>query len=180
MSYATMLTVSRRNAEPEEDEYRRRHRSMGRSDEDGRMEYDMTFHGKSWRRHDDGGMDNDTDNRTKISRSGDRRGRRSAVMDEATARDWVDQMRGEDGSAGEHWTQEQIRQLQQQKKELLDYPAAEVFAVMNMMYSDYSKVAKKFGVNNLDFYVCMTKAWIDDPDAGENKTANYYEWVVRE
>jgi len=47
-----------------------------------------------------------------------------------------------------------------------------------MMYSDYSKPAKKFGVNTMDFYVCMAKAWLDDPDAPAGKTARYYECVV--
>ena len=74
-----------------------------------------------------------------------------------------------------------MRQLHQQKKELQEYELPEVFAVMNMMYSDYCKVAKKFNINNVDFYVGMTAAWLDDQDtaAGEAKTARYYECVVK-
>jgi len=99
-------------------------------------------------------------------------------MDEAMAEAWTRRMRGEDGETGPHWAMEQIQQLIQQKKELQEYDPAEVFAVMNMMYSDYSKPAKKFGVNTMDFYVCMAKAWLDDPDAPAGKTARYYECVV--
>lgn len=100
-------------------------------------------------------------------------------MDELTATAWARQMKGDDGSAGPHWSMEQVRQLQQQRQELQGYDLPEVFAVLNMMYSDYAKVAKKFNVNNMDFYVCMARAWLDDPDAPQHKTARYYQYVVK-
>lgn len=113
---------------------------------------------------------------------GERHGRSAdRPMDETMAHEWARRMRNDDGSTGPHWSMDQIQQLVQQRRELQDYEPAEVFAVMNMMYSDYAKVAKKFNANNMDFYVCMAKAWLDDPDAGAGKmkTARYYECVVK-
>ena len=53
-------------------------------------------------------------------------------------------------------------------------------AVLNMIYSDYVKVAKKFNVgSNIDFYVDMAKAFLDDKDAGPDKLTKYYQYVVR-
>jgi len=100
-------------------------------------------------------------------------------MTKEMADTWTSRMHNEDGSTGPHWTMTQIQQLQQQKKELQDYDLPELFAVMNMMYSDYCKVAKKFNANTVDFYVALASAWLDDKDAGEGKTARYYEHVVR-
>ena len=49
-----------------------------------------------------------------------------------------------------------------------------------MIYSDYVKVAKKFGVGDkIDFYVDMAKAFLDDKDAGPDKLAKYYKYIVR-
>ena len=51
---------------------------------------------------------------------------------------------------------------------------------INLIYSDFSPVAKKHGVGgNLDFYVDMAKAFLEDKDAGPNKIARYYECVVK-
>ena len=61
-------------------------------------------------------------------------------------------------------------------------PTAETVttAALNMIYSDYVKVAKKFNVgSNIDFYVDMAKAFLDDKDAGPDKLTKYYQYVVR-
>ena len=53
------------------------------------------------------------------------------------------------------------------------------YAVMNMLYSDYSAVAKRYGLEaNVGFWVDMTKAWIFDKDAKPEKTSLYYAYVV--
>ena len=57
---------------------------------------------------------------------------------------------------------------------------AEFYAILNSIYSDYSKVAKKYNVGgSIDFYVDMAKAFLDDKDAGPDKLAKYYQYVVR-
>lgn len=102
-------------------------------------------------------------------------------MDEHVAREWAKQMKNEDGTVGPHWTMEQTKKIMEQHKELQEFELADVFAAINMLYSDYVEVAKKFNVNDIAFYICMTKAWLDDDDVatGKGKTAAYYEYVVK-
>lgn len=103
------------------------------------------------------------------------------VMDEQTAEQWTRNMKNADKTEGPHWPIEKIERLVQQRPELQEYELPEVFAVINMMYSDYCDVAKRLNVNSMDFYVHMTKAWLDDEDvrSGKDKTLNYYKYVVQ-
>lgn len=89
---------------------------------------------------------------------------------------WVKGMRNADGSFGGHWTMEQTNQVAKQKN--IDCEPEVFYAVMNMMYSDYGKVAKKYGFDNVDFWVDMSKAFIDDADAGADKVAKYYSEIA--
>lgn len=100
----------------------------------------------------------------------------SEGMDERTAREWTRKMRNDDGSSGEHWSMDQIKQLMSQKG--IKHDPVEFYAIMNAMYSDYCKVAKKHNVNTIDFYVDIAKAWLDDKDAVPDKAMAYYECIV--
>ena len=40
--------------------------------------------------------------------------------------------------------------------------------------ADYFEVAKMFGVDNIDFYAAVAKAWLCDEDAAEDKTRQYW------
>lgn len=104
-----------------------------------------------------------------------------AIMNEQIAEEWTQSMDNADGTKGAHWSIEQTKKLMEQKKELQEFDLPDVFAVINMMYSDYVEVAKKLNVNVIDFYVSMTIAWLKDTDAsaGKDKTAVYYEHVVK-
>lgn len=51
--------------------------------------------------------------------------------------------------------------------------------VKRSVYSDYCAVAKKHGVNNVDFYADLAKAWLHDKDAVKDKAAAYYEYIVK-
>lgn len=97
-------------------------------------------------------------------------------MDINTARDWTKHMHNADGSSGEHWTYEQTSKVLRDKG--LDCPPAEFYATINMMWSDYSKVAEKFGVNTVDFWTEMSKAFLMDEDAKPGKLENYYRAIV--
>ena len=98
-------------------------------------------------------------------------------MDMETAKEWTKHMKNEDGTKGPHWTFDQTKQLIQQRK--LDVDEFEFFAILNAMYSDYCKVAKKHNINNMDFYVDLAVAWLDDEDAVPNKAMAYYECIVK-
>ncbi len=95
-----------------------------------------------------------------------------------TAEEWTRSMKNEDGTKGAHWTMEQVKQVMAQRGIGME-PWA-FFAILNAIYSDYSTVFKKYGVGDkLDFYVDMTKAWLDDKDAVKDKAAAYYRYVVK-
>ncbi len=94
-----------------------------------------------------------------------------------TADHWLREMKNEDGTTGPHWTMEQTKQVMAQKG--IECDPLEFNVAINMIYSDYSGVAKKLGVNNIDFYACMAKAFLDDKDAQPDKLARYYEYVVK-
>ena len=92
------------------------------------------------------------------------------------ASEWVQHMEHEDGTKGEHWTCEQTTQVMRNKG--YEFEPAEWYAVMNAMHADYFKVAKMFGVDNIDFYAAMAKAWLCDEDAVEDKARKYWEHVA--
>lgn len=98
-------------------------------------------------------------------------------LDEQTAHEWMENLRNEDGSKGPHWTKDQTTQVLKQKN--LDCDPLEFWVAINAMYSDYFNVAKKANVNNIDFYVNMAKAFLDDKDAIPGKLAAYYEYIVK-
>lgn len=94
------------------------------------------------------------------------------------AQEWTRGMHNEDGTKGAHWTIDQARQLLNQRN-LTAYDPYEFWAVMNSIYSDYCAVLKKHGVNNIDAYVDLTCAWLNDKDAVPNKAAAYFTEIVR-
>ena len=102
----------------------------------------------------------------------------SMGMDEHMAKEWTANMENEDGTKGPHWNMEQIKKVMEQRNMTGD--PVEFWVAMNMMYSDYCKVAKKLGVNSVDFYAEMAKAFLEDKDTGvPDKLTAYYENVVK-
>ena len=98
-------------------------------------------------------------------------------MDRQTAEDWTRRMKNEDGTTGAHWTMEQAEQVMRQHG--IQCEPAEFYAALNMLYSDFCEIFKKHGVNKIDFYADMAKAWLDDKDAVSDKLSAYYEYVVK-
>ena len=94
-----------------------------------------------------------------------------------TATQWVRSMQNEDGSMGAHWSYEQVKQLMAQKG--IDCDPAEFYATINMLYSDYGKVAKKLNIIHPDYWLEMAKAFLEDKDAPEDKLARYYKYIVQ-
>lgn len=132
-----------------------------------------------------GGMERDDDDDDKYHlKSGDGRMIAGAVwssdmmpekVNEHKAMEWVRDMRNPDGSTGPHFKQEMSEQLR-----TAHCPKCEKWEFMvalNMMYADYSEVAKKFSADKPEFYACMAKAFLEDPDAGEGKLAKYMEVI---
>lgn len=101
----------------------------------------------------------------------------SESLDMETAKEWTSGMKNEDGTTGPHWTFDQAKQLMAQKG--IKQDPIEFWAILNAVYSDYCKVAKKHNVNTMDFYVDIAKAWLDDEDAQEGKARTYFECIVK-
>lgn len=92
------------------------------------------------------------------------------------AREWVQKMKSEDGSPGEHWNFEQVKRFATQHN--VQHDPAEVYAIMNAIYSDYCKVLKKYGLTSPEAVLDFALAWLDDQDAVDNKAMMYYECIV--
>ena len=93
------------------------------------------------------------------------------------AEQWVQNMRSGDHRGGK-WKFDEIRQYAQNYGVTGEQKVIDFFAVMNAMYSDYHKVARKFGVDKTDFYAELAKAFLDDDDAVEGKARVYYECIA--
>lgn len=102
--------------------------------------------------------------------------KRGGKLTRRTAEEWVDSMRNADGSDGEHWSYEQTEAVREKRG--YDCEGADFYAAMNMMYSDYYRVARKYGVDVPDFYAELAEAFLSDRDAVKGKIGRYYEYVV--
>ncbi len=122
-------------------------------------------------------MDEMATRKGKMNMSGRASGDGVMPFNKEMAMEWTSQMENADGTKGPHWTMDQVKTVMAQHKIQCD--PYEFYAALNMVYSDYGAVAKKMNVNTMDFYVCMAKAFLDDPDAGDEKLARYYEYVVK-
>ena len=97
---------------------------------------------------------------------------------EDDAKAWTAHMENTDDTTGPHWPIEQTTAVMVSKGYHFD-PAV-WYAAMNMAYSDYFSVAKKHGVNRVEFYADMAEAFLDDKDAGgpEEKISAYYHCIA--
>lgn len=94
------------------------------------------------------------------------------------AEEWTGQMKNEDGTKGPHWKFEQVKQLMSQKG--IQGNPVHLWVALNMLYSDYCAVFKKYGVNSVDLYMDLAMAFLKDTDAGaKDKLASYYQYVVK-
>lgn len=95
---------------------------------------------------------------------------------------WKSMMRNEDGTRGEHFRKEQVKHACQQAGIDCEEFGEDVFGLaMNMMYSDYCKVAKKYGVDRPEYYADLAKSFLRDKDFDgkpEEKLYLYYKCVV--
>ena len=89
---------------------------------------------------------------------------------------WMYNMKNEDGSYGAHWEIEQTRPFMAPRG--ITCEAWEWAAVMNMMYSDYCKAARKNSVDRPEFYADLAAAFLEDKDAPEDKAGRYYHSIA--
>lgn len=103
---------------------------------------------------------------------------RKCDFTEADARKWTAHMENTDDTTGPHWPVAQTTAVMVSKG--YHYDPAVWYAAMNMVYSDYFSVAKKHGINTVEFYADMAEAFLDDKDAGgpEEKISAYYHYIA--
>lgn len=97
------------------------------------------------------------------------------------AETWNAKMLNDDGTTGGHWTMEQTNAAAEASGVTFQQITPWAFwAAMNMMYSDYSGVANKYGVSTGEFYADLAKAFLFDRDGGkpEHKLAAYYHGIA--
>lgn len=101
---------------------------------------------------------------------------------EQTAEEWVASMVNEDPAVGRggKWKPDDVRPFAKKYGiQTTGKQFAEFYAMMNAMYSDYSEVAKRYGVTDPGFFAEMAKAFIHDKDANPDKVQAYYEYIVK-
>lgn len=91
---------------------------------------------------------------------------------------WNAAMVNDDGTTGGHWS---ISDTSPLMRDLEKSITPEIWNVtMNMMYSDYCEVARRYGVDIPEFYGSLAKAFLLDKDGPKpgKKLAEYYEHIV--
>lgn len=96
---------------------------------------------------------------------------------------WMDSLESESGERGPMWSKEEIEAVAKKEGIKFDeFTPEELYAVTNMMYSDYCETGEAFNIDKPAFYISLAKNFLVDPDAvgegGEKKLAAYYEYVV--
>jgi hypothetical protein len=83
----------------------------------------------------------------------------------------LSKMQNEDGTIGGHWTLEQTNSVAKSNGISFDYfNEYDWNYVMNMIYSDYYGAIP----DDLNYYVKLSKKFLDDKDAGRGKAYHYY------
>ena len=111
--------------------------------------------------------------------------RESTKMTEFSREDamrWAEHMQNADGTVGPHWTMDQTSAVADASGIPHDIPRWAWGVTMNMMYSDYYDVARKFGVNVPEFYAELARAFLMDKDGPgpEEKLCAYYRCIVKQ
>lgn len=116
-----------------------------------------------------------------------RRGRRDYGEDDdkltkRDIKDWEEDLVNDDGTRGKHFDKEQVEQKAMSMGiNPKDFDDGVLCLMTNVMYSDYCGVAKKFGVDRIEFYIEMAKAFLKDKDFdgnGDEKAYIYYKTIV--
>lgn len=100
-------------------------------------------------------------------------------LDKETVMEWVEEMEDGEGVKGGKYTWHQAQQYAMNKGITGQQRMLEFYWAMNAMYTDFHEAGKKFGVDKPEFYACLAKLFIEDPDAVDNKVEEYVKHVVK-
>lgn len=96
--------------------------------------------------------------------------------------EWISKMTNEDGTRGAYWSKMETSEVARNNGVTFDtIDEDDWYITMNMIYSDYSHIAKRYGVDSISFYVDLAKQWLWDRDTknGKCKLMAYYFNVVK-
>ena len=92
---------------------------------------------------------------------------------------WVARMKSADGKTGGRWPYQEVKRYAGNFDVHGEEKIVEFYAVMNALATDYGDVAKRYGVDKVDFWADLAKAFIDDKDAVPGKVKKYYECIAQ-
>lgn len=114
----------------------------------------------------------------------------SKIKDKLTEQDikkWMDSLESDTGEKGPMWTREEVEAVAKKDGVKFDkFSLDDLYAAMNMLYSDFSSVGEQFGVDKPGFYLALAKNFLVDADfpggedEGGKKLALYYHDIVKE
>ena len=106
--------------------------------------------------------------------------RHKAKLNDYNPWEWAKNMKNTDGSSGAHWSMEDTETVRKARN-INDCKPEDFWITMNMMYSDYQGVAKKYGIDKPEFYADMARGFLMDKDSkqGREKLEAYYDHVVK-
>lgn len=141
----------------------------GNVDFEGTMDFEDSRYGKDSRGYADGRDARDYHRIPRLSKT--------------DIHHWKQMMENEDGSRGPHYDMQQVMQVSDKLGIKFDeFDEKEFCIAVNMMYSDYCKVAKKYVSpdKELMFFAELAKAFLDDEDGPEasEKLALYFHCIV--
>ena len=107
-------------------------------------------------------------------------GRHKAKLNDYNPWEWAKDMKNTDGSSSAHWSMEDTETVRKTRN-INDCKPEDFWITMNMMYSDYQSVAKKYGIDKPEFYADMARGFLMDKDSkqGREKLEAYYDHVVK-
>ena len=76
---------------------------------------------------------------------------------------------------GEHYDMEMVKQIMRDNN--FKYEISDFYLVLNSIYNDYFNV---FGEESDETYIKMSKSWLDDKDAIEDKVYIYFTNIVKQ
>lgn len=96
--------------------------------------------------------------------------------------EWIGVMENESGERGAYWTKAETTDVAKNNGITFDtITEDDWYLTMNMIYSDHSQIAKKYGVDSISYYVDLAKQWLWDSDTkqGKCKLMSYYKNIVK-
>lgn len=96
---------------------------------------------------------------------------------------WKKSLQNSDGTQGGHFRKEQVEQAARNMGiNMSHFGNPDVFTMaVNMVYADYCAVAKKYGIDRLEYYIDHAKAFLMDKDfhgQPEEKLWLYYKCIA--